>query len=142
LTGLAKARGWRYTRYADDLTFSLPTDRENAAKVGTIMGLVSRIVASEGFRVNPKKTRLARSGARQRVTGLVVNGKGQPRVPRALKRQLRAALHKLKTGKPLKEGETLPRLAGYAAYIHMSDPKLGAKILEALNAHVPSPGVS
>jgi hypothetical protein len=142
LTGLAKARGWRYTRYADDLTFSLPADRENAAKVGTIMGLVSRIAVSEGFHVNPKKTRLARSGARQKVTGLVVNGQGQPRVPRALKRQLRAVLHKLKTGKPLKEGETLARLAGYAAYIHMSDPKLGAKMLETLNAQLSTTATS
>jgi hypothetical protein len=55
-------------------------------------------------------------------------------VPRTLRRQLRAALHNLNRGKPLKEGETLARLAGYAAYIHMSNPKLGATMLQTVNA--------
>ncbi len=141
LAGLAKRYGWRYTRYADDLTFSLPRAHDGDEHVGTLIGLVTRIVEDEGFTVHPDKTRLARQGRRQKVTGLVVNGDQKPRVPRTLRREMRAALHNLKCGKPLKEGETLARLAGYAAYIHMTNPELGTKMLEAFNgalAHAPS----
>jgi hypothetical protein len=62
----------------------------------------------------------------------VINGGAAPRVPRALRRQLRAAAHNLRQGKPLKDGETAARLAGYAAYVYMTDPKAGGKLLEAL----------
>jgi hypothetical protein len=65
---------------------------------------------------------------------LVVNGGGPPRVPRRLRRQLRAALHNLEQGKPLPEGETVARLAGYAAYVCMTDRGLGGKLLAALGA--------
>jgi hypothetical protein len=68
------------------------------------------------------------------VTGLVVNGQGAPRVPRAWKRQIRAAIHNLEQGKGLKEGETLGRISGYAAYIYMTDPVLGGKMLRQLAA--------
>jgi retron-type reverse transcriptase len=132
ITGLAKRLGWRYTRYADDLTFSLPDSHADKPRLGALLGLVRRIVEEEGFHIHPEKTRVARKGGRQKVTGLIVNGDANPRVPRKLKRQVRAALHNLKNGKSLKDGETVERLAGYAAYIHMSDPKLGAKLLEAL----------
>lgn len=132
LQGLAKRLGWRYTRYADDLTFSLPEGHKGEPKLGLLLGSIGRIAADEGFVVNPKKTQVARKGSRQKVTGLVVNGAGAPRVPRALKRQIRAAAHNLSTGKGLKAGETVTRLLGYAAYIHMTDPKLGAKLLAQL----------
>ena len=136
LTGLARKYGWRYTRYADDLTFSLPNGHKGPPNLKALMGLVKRVVAGEGFKVHPEKTRLARSGARQRVTGLVVNGEGKPRVPRKLKREMRAAVHNLKKGKPLKEGETLQHLAGLAAYIHMSDAKLGVQLLETIKTSI------
>jgi hypothetical protein len=132
LTGLARKLGWRYTRYADDLTFSLPDGHQGPPNLGKLMGVVRRIVEEEGFAVNPHKTRVHRKGGRQTVTGLVVNGPARPRVPRRLRRQLRAAIHNLKHGKPLHEGETLERLAGYAAYVHMTDPKLGESYLAVL----------
>ncbi len=131
LAGLAKKLGWRYTRYADDLTFSLPVGHKGKPNLGKLLGGVNHIVGAEGFRVHPDKTRVSRSGGRQRVTGLVVNGTGTPRVPRALRRQLRAAAHNLQKGKTLREGESVARLAGYAAYVYMTDPKLGAKLMEA-----------
>jgi hypothetical protein len=134
LTGLAKRLGWRYTRYADDLTFSLPDGHKDKPKLGVLLGSIGRIANDEGFHVHPDKTHVARKGSRQKVTGLVVNGSGAPRVPRALKRQIRAAIHNASHGKPLEEGETVARLAGYAAYIHMTDPKLGAKLLQQLAA--------
>ncbi len=132
VSGLARKLGFRYTRYADDLTFSLPGDHTGKASLKTLLGAVRAIVEAEGFQLNPEKTRVHRRGGCQRVTGLVVNGGGKPRVPRALRRQLRAALHNLRQGKPLPEGETIARLAGYAAYVCMTNPQLGRKILAAL----------
>jgi hypothetical protein len=132
ISGLAKRLGWRYTRYADDLTFSLPDGHAGPPRLGALLGLVRRVVEAEGFRLHPEKTRVHRRGGRQQVTGLVVNGGGPPRVPRKLRRQLRAAAHNLRRGKPFKEGETPARLAGYAAYVYMTDAKLGARLLEAL----------
>ncbi len=68
------------------------------------------------------------------MTGLVVNRDLPPRAPRKLRRQIRAALHNLTAGKPLPEGETLAQLQGYAAYIYMTDPKLGKKFLEQIGS--------
>ncbi len=132
LSGLARKYGWRYTRYADDLTFSLPEKHKGAPKLGALMGGVKMIVADEGFALHPDKTRVKRKGGAQKVTGLVVNGDKGPRVPRTIKRRLRAALHNLKQGKPLPEGESLPHLAGYAAFVFMSEPELGAQLLDAI----------
>jgi hypothetical protein len=126
------------TRYADDLTFSLPADHKGPPNLGKLLGVVRRIVEEEGFKINPDKTRVARKGGRQTVTGLVVNGDAQPRVPRKVRRQLRAAIHNLKNGKPLKEGETVEKLVGYAAYVHMTDPKLGESYLAALQTAQPA----
>jgi hypothetical protein len=134
LAGLARRLGWRYTRYADDLTFSLPAGHSGKPRLGALLGCVRRVVEAEGFTLNPDKTRVARRGGRQQVTGLVVNGPGTPRVPRKLRRQLRAAAHNLANGKPPKDGETLARLAGYAAYVHMTDPKRGAELLKAIGS--------
>jgi len=134
LAALAKKLGYRYTRYADDLTFSLPEGHAGKPRVGLLLGSIGRVASDEGFRVHPDKTRVSRHGGRQQVTGLVVNGEGAPRVPRALKRQIRAAIHNLGRGKALKEGETLGRISGYAAYIYMTDPVLGGKMLKQLAA--------
>jgi RNA-directed DNA polymerase len=134
LAGLAEKLGWRYTRYADDLTFSLPDSSKEAPRLGLLLGSVGRIVAAEGFRVHPRKTRVARKGSRQRVTGLIVNGEGAPRVPRELRRQLRAVVHNLQRGRPLREGDTLTQVVGYAAYVYMTDPRLGRQLLDQLAA--------
>lgn len=132
LTGLAARSGWRYSRYADDLTFSLPSPHSADPKTGLLMGSVGRIVQDEGFVLHAKKTRISRHGSQQKVTGLIVNGEGAPRTPRDLRRRIRAALHNLLQGKELREGESLEMLAGYASYIFMTDPELGGKLLAEL----------
>ncbi|MGE0744629.1 MAG: reverse transcriptase family protein [Rhodospirillales bacterium] len=71
LAGLAAAAGARYTRYADDLTFS--GDDGFARRHRSLLAAVARIAADEGFALNPRKTRAMGRGRRQRVTGLVVN---------------------------------------------------------------------
>lgn len=132
LSGLARTLGWRYSRYADDLTFSLPAGHQGPPRVGALLGSVRRIVADEGFSIHPDKTAVSRSGGRQRITGLVVNGPRPPRVPREFKRRLRAAIHNRTRGKPSPAGDTLTTLTGCAAYVSMTDPALGAKYLAAL----------
>ncbi len=139
LSGLARHHGWRYTRYADDLTFSLPDSRKGPPHLGALLGGIKAITADEGFALNPDKTRVARKGARQAVTGLLVNGGAEPRTPRALRRTLRAAIHNLEAGKPPPEGESLARLAGYAAFVYQTDPALGGRMLDALG-RIAGPG--
>jgi len=131
------AVGQRYTRYADDLTFSRPVGSPDVSPAALIK-IVTKIVNAEGFRVKGSKTRLHRTGGRQTVTGWVVNGEGAPRVPRKLRRQIKAAIHNLENGKPLPEGESLARLQGYAAYIAMTNPAVGRAMLDRIAA-IPVP---
>src|SRR5437764_1467179 len=67
LAGLARKLGWRYTRYADDMTFSLPADHTGPPQLGALLGCVRRVVQAEGFAVNDEKTRVHRTGGRQSV---------------------------------------------------------------------------
>lgn len=132
ISGTAGKFNWRYSRYADDLTFSFATKNKKEPGITHLLGSVKRILGEEGFKVNTKKTGVIREGAVQEVTGLVVNGKGAPRVNRETKRRMRAAIHNLKQGKTLPEGESLERLRGYAAYIAMTDRVLGMGMLDDL----------
>ena len=132
ISGTASKFNWRYSRYADDLTFSFATKDKKEPGITHLLGSVKRILGEEGFKVNTKKTGVIREGAVQEVTGLVVNGKGAPRVNRQTKRQMRAAIHNLKQGRTLPEGGSLERLRGYAAYIAMTDRVLGMGMLSDL----------
>jgi len=134
LTALAKKLGWRYSRYADDLTFSVPNNAPAPPAPPLLVRMVTKIAASEGFAIKAEKTRTLRTGTRQSVTGLIVNGSEPVRVPREMKRMMRAAIYNLKRGKPLPEGESMARLHGFAAYIAMTDPKLGKQYLEELSS--------
>ena len=90
LTRLAKAYGLKYTRYADDISFS---------GMGNVFADDSRFIKSmqniieqeEHFTINPDKTRLCHQGMRQEVTGLSVNR--QENVSRTYIKQLRTLLH-------------------------------------------------
>jgi len=138
LSGLAARLGCRYTRYADDMTFSFhgqsaaSADRDK--RLGKLLRAVRGIVADEGFVVHPKKTRIMRAGGRQKVTGLVINhapGRPPARVPRAVQRRLRAAIKNRELGRPGR-GESLDELRGMAAYVMMTDPVRGRAFMERL----------
>lgn len=75
LSIFADGNGLRYTRYADDLTFS-GQDRIS----DDVLASVSKIVEATGFVLNVKKTKFMGRGDRQDVTGLVINeGLNMPR---------------------------------------------------------------
>jgi retron-type reverse transcriptase len=130
LAGLAASLGVRYTRYADDLTFSWHGAVEKAP-ISRLKHAVSRVVADEGFAIKEPKTRIMRAGRRQRITGLVVNGApGAPaaRVPRELVRKLRVLLHRRESGHATRE--SLEEIRGLAAYIYMCDRRRGRGFLD------------
>jgi RNA-directed DNA polymerase len=81
LSGFARKYRIRYTRYADDLTFSGRFD------AGDLITFVKTVLTPYGFSLNEKKTRLMQRHQRQETTGVVVNEKLQ--VPREVRRRIR-----------------------------------------------------
>jgi RNA-directed DNA polymerase len=71
LTGLARAAGAEYTRYADDLAFSGGEEFER--RVERFSTYVAAILDDEGFAVHHRKTRIMRQSVRQHLAGLVAN---------------------------------------------------------------------
>ena len=105
-----------YTRYADDLTFSLKED--NPKTVRTIIKLCQLAVEQEGFRINFKKGKMKvlRNYQRQRVCGITVNGP-KPTLSRKERRKIRAVKHHLKSGRPATMTEA--QLEGWESYLKM-----------------------
>ena len=134
LTGLCQKLGIRYTRYADDLTFSVSASSKKNHDMKWLEEMVTKIVNSEGFRVHPDKVGTMGTGTSQRVTGLVVNGPKSPRVPRTLKQWLRAAIHNQQQGKAFHENENWETLMGYASFVFSAEPEKGTHLLQALLA--------
>ena len=97
LAGIARIRGAVYSRYADDLAFSFPTD--DGPAVRQLIHAVRRTVWSEGryWLHARRKVEVRRRHERQAVTGLVVNG-GAPRLDRQRRRWLRAVEHRRYSG--------------------------------------------
>ena len=91
ITGLVKTSPsqWKYTRYADDLTFS---SCDSDANVGWLLGSIRSIASGEGFLINQGKTKIMRAPSRRIVTGLVVDN--EIRISRRDLRKLRAFLHR------------------------------------------------
>lgn len=101
LNKLAKKFRCRYTRYADDITFSSIAEKFPAeiAEVSIefseancrLGNRLVRLIEDNGFQVNEAKVRVRTPRQRQEVTGLVVNRKLN--VPREFVREVRAILY-------------------------------------------------
>ena len=127
MSSLAAKAGARYTRYADDLTFSFS---EEPANLGRLLWWVNQIIGQEGFEENLSKRRVLRPSTSQRVTGLVTNSGLS--VPREARRRFRAILHACEQHgvSPETTGHEQPRayLRGFAAYVAMVQPEAGKKL--------------
>lgn len=110
----------RYTRYADDLTFSFESfghnrprrkipggwsfRKESPSTSRAALRVIRRIIEEEGFRIQKKKRlRIQRAHQRQTTTGLVVNTKVD--LPREVRRRIRAMQHQRRTGQLTPEGQ-------------------------------------
>jgi hypothetical protein len=123
----AEARGCRYSRYADDLTFS------GSPRAVEMLGVARRTLGQIGLVLDPKKTNIFRRGRRQIVTGLVVNDRVS--VPRRIRRRLRAAVHALEQGRePMWHGkvDSMSALSGRLAFLRAVNPAEGLALAQRL----------
>lgn len=134
LSKLSKDNQAQYSRYADDMTFSFRTLKENSIVSGTKevtqpSDELLEIIQSNGFDINSKKTRYQTYDQRQTVTGLKVNTKVN--IDRRYIRTTRAMIYALSKGeikinesyqkeqKDQKSGSLLMMVAGRLNFISM-----------------------
>jgi len=126
-----RALGETYTRYADDLVFSVDRYRES------FVTYVRSIVRDEGFVVNARKTRVQRRAQRQVVGGVVVNS--HPSIARDELDRLRAVLHNCARGDPEAENRAQhpdfrAHLLGRIAWVEQVNPEKAVRLRRAFEA--------
>ena len=129
LSGLARKFEARYTRYADDLTFS--GSERFLKSLAVFLPLVQQIIRHEKFRVNLDKRRILRSNQRQSVAGVVVNEK--PNVRRRDYDALKATLVNCIRLGPASQNHSahpdfLNHLLGRIAHVKHLHPTRGLKL--------------
>jgi len=134
LAGIASKLDWTYTRYADDLSFSVSSQSDDRPKAGYLLARIRHIAQDEGFAVNEKKTRVLKQSAPMAVTGVIVNE--HPSVSRRERRRLRAVLHNAKhRGLATQNRDFHPhfvsQLRGQIEFVRMVNPDQGRPLLAA-----------
>jgi RNA-directed DNA polymerase len=129
LTGLARAAGGTYSRYADDLLFS--GDAAFARSLKRFHIHASAIVLEEGFAVNFHKTQIQGQSMRQRAAGLVINSHAN--VPRREYDNLKATLHNAIRFGPASQNRVgaanfRDHVGGRISFVEMVHPAHGAKL--------------
>lgn len=136
LKKLCRSRKWDYTRYVDDMTFSVKTGRENVSRttVDNFIKAVYPIVGRNCFTINSKKTKIMRRGRRQKVTGIIVNEK--PNIPRYNRNIMRAIIHNSRKHgidsqkRNLTKKAFIQKIDGYLSYMKRINEPLWEKLNE------------
>lgn len=124
LQSIAIENRLRYSRYADDITFSGPNKLTSA-----LFESVRRTLITGGFRLNLEKTRLQGPSEARYVTGYVVNEKIHP--DRETRRMLRAQFHALSLAQSVTV-EQFYGLQGWASYVFSYDKMAGARYFKII----------
>lgn len=109
----------RYTRYADDLTFSAPRTGYLTVVDKTLRQVISTL-AYPRLHINEEKTVRATRRYMRAVTGLILTNDGEVSIGHEKKRSIRAAVHHASLGKL--DGRQLAQLCGYLAFIKSVEP--------------------
>lgn len=89
MSNLAERMECKYSRYADDITFSHSKSIRRMSPFW--QSRIYNVIAKYGLKMNEKKTKTFLPGTRREVTGIVVSDKIN--VPRSYIKQLRTLLH-------------------------------------------------
>lgn len=123
IADFCKQRKIRYTRYADDLSFSGDFDENE------LLDTITKIIENLNLHINVNKTKLMTPNTRQTVTGIVVNDK--PQVVFNKRNELRQAMYYIKkfgfdehrVYKEIKQANYLEHLLGRINFVLQINPK-------------------
>lgn len=114
ITRLVAEHKIKYTRYADDLTFSAERTGYLTSVDKILRGVISRSNAPK-LKINEKKTVLATPKSHRQVTGLTLTLDGGVSIGKKNKRIVRVCLDYYQKG--ILDQEKIAPLAGYMSYI-------------------------
>lgn len=117
LSELAEKNKLKYTRYADDLTFS------GSQIPQSFYVEVEKIVRKERFAIQLKKTRFLHAKSRKIITGVSISSGEKATMPKGKKREIRKNVYFI-----LKNG-----LAEHQQFIKSSDPVYLKRLIGQLN---------
>lgn len=127
LQALANSHNLKYSRYADDISFS---SQDNAFLAREIMPVIRQTLRADGLSINSSKTRILRQHKRMMVTGVVVNKKLG--TPKWVWKNLRAELHNgIKSGRVLTIHE-YQKLRGQIEWIRTLHEARGMSLVASL----------
>ena len=129
LSGLARAVGADYTRYADDLLFS--GEQNSPCHSSRFQTKIAIIALQEGFQINHRKTQTMPQSQRQSAAGLILNEKANAR--RAEYDRLKAILHNCQRFGPASQNHQAhpqfeAHLRGRVEWLSSLNPKWGEKL--------------
>ena len=125
LTEYADENELRYTRYADDMTFSTAGFLDKNAVIQKV-GLSLSEIESPRLRLNPEKTRLASKATMRQVTGIVITNDQKISLGWKRKRIISSMVHHAIRGDL--EDTNLLRLKGLLAFAEDIEPTFVAML--------------
>ena len=118
LASVAQKSNLKYTRYADDLTFS---GEEIAFEF--VLSEINRIIREEKFVIQRKKIRFLTEKKRKIVTGISISSGEKLMIPKAKKREIRKNVHYILT----------KGLVEHQRFIGSTDPSYMIRLMGCLN---------
>lgn len=116
ISGLCAKRGLNFSRYADDLAISGALSK-NLKK---IIPIIYKIIISEGYSVNVKKTRVLDKSSNRYITGLTLYNDTFG-IGTNLKRNIRESIFRFLTKKEVHTEKEANRLNGFFNYLNSVD---------------------
>jgi RNA-directed DNA polymerase len=126
IQGYCNEKSIKFTRYADDLTFSSDDYKTIKDVVSAVKDILAE-VKSPMLSINDAKTTMVGKGKSQRVTGVVLTHTGGVSIGRHLRKKIRAMLHRY-TSKNLKQKD-IPYLHGVVSHMRNVEPDYFEKLL-------------
>ncbi|MEX3773041.1 retron St85 family RNA-directed DNA polymerase [Pseudomonas sp. MYb118] len=125
--------GVRYTRYADDLTFTTNT-RGALFGLPDIVNKVCTEIAYPKLKINPEKTIFSSKGNNRHITGLVLTNDNKISLGRERKRYFRSLIHKYSLGEL--SSEDTYALKGRLAFAKHVEPTFYNSVIQKYGAEL------